>query len=205
MAGLSAHARACLLAQRLIAGTRMEVRGRENLPAGACLIVAKHQSAWETFALIPILHDPAIVLKSELARIPLYGWFCRKFEHILVARERRAVALKKMVSDAADRAADGRHILIFAEGTRTEPGAPPAYKPGYLALYQGLSLPTVPLALNSGVYWPRRTARSYPGTIVVDIGRPIQPGLPRREAASEIVDAIEHRTDALLNEAGVEP
>ncbi|MEO1694906.1 MAG: lysophospholipid acyltransferase family protein [Pseudomonadota bacterium] len=198
MAGLATHARACLIAQRLVAGTRVDIRGRENLPDGPCLVVAKHQSAWETFALIPLLHDPAIVMKSELTRIPLYGWFCRKFEHILVARDRRAAALKSLVADAQNRAAAGRQVLIFAEGTRRAPGAPPAYKPGYLALYQGLDLPTVPLALNSGVYWPARSARSYPGTIVVDIAPPIAPGLDRRAAADAIVTAIETRATALL-------
>ncbi len=111
---------------------------------------------WDTFALVPLLHDPAIVLKDELKWIPVYGWFCLKFEHILVKRERAAVALKAMLRDAKDRAAQGRQILIFPEGTRRVPGAPPDYKPGYVALYEGLGLPAVPLALNSGLYWPRR-------------------------------------------------
>ena len=77
MAGLRAHAHTCVWLLRVIAGTRMEVRGRERLPAGACLVAAKHQSAWDTFALIPLLRDPAIVLKAELGLIPVYGWFCR--------------------------------------------------------------------------------------------------------------------------------
>ena len=97
MAGLRLHGQICSWLLRKICGTTLEVRGRTNLPAGPCLIVAKHQSTWETFALIPLLHDPAIVLKEELRWIPVYGWFCMKFEHILVRRERAAIALKLMV------------------------------------------------------------------------------------------------------------
>ncbi|MBV1694006.1 MAG: 1-acyl-sn-glycerol-3-phosphate acyltransferase, partial [Hyphomicrobiales bacterium] len=88
MQGLRLHGLVCTWLLRVICGTRLEVRGRENLPTGACLVVAKHQSAWETFALVPLLHDPAIVLKDELKWIPIYGWFCVKFEHILVKRDR---------------------------------------------------------------------------------------------------------------------
>ena len=201
MMGLKAHAITCLALQRLIAGTSYEIRGRENLPPPPYLVVAKHQSAWETFALIPEFSDPAIVLKAELTRIPLYGWFCRKFEHILVSRERRAVALKSMVETAKERAAQNREILIFAEGTRTEPGAAPDYKPGFLALYQALDLPMVPLALNSGLYWPRGTSLSYPGRIVVEILPPIPPGLARSEARKAAVTAIEEASAALIAQA----
>ena len=201
MAGLNAHARTCLWLQRWIAGTSHEVRGFENLPDRPFLAVAKHQSAWDTFALIPVFHDPAIVMKSELTKIPLYGWFCLKFEHILVTRERRAVALRSMLDTAGKRAAEGREVLIFAEGTRTAPGAAPDYKPGYLALYQALDLPMVPIALNSGLYWPRRSSLSFPGRIVVDIGRPIPPGLTRKEAAKQLIASIETRSNALIDEA----
>ena len=87
-----------------------------------------------------------------------------------------------MVRDARDRAAQGREIVIFPEGTRRPPGAPPDYKPGFLALYQGLELPCVPLALNSGLFWPRRSLLRYPGTAVIEILEPVPPGLPRAEA-----------------------
>ncbi|MGE0626684.1 MAG: lysophospholipid acyltransferase family protein [Hyphomicrobiaceae bacterium] len=205
MAGLRAHARACLWLLRVIAGTRMEVRGRENLPTGACLVASKHQSAWDTFALVPVFRDPAIVLKAELGLIPLYGWFCRKFEHILIRRERAAAALKSMVADARDRAAAGREIVIFPEGTRRPPGAAPDYKPGVVALYEGLGLPCVPVALNSGLYWPRRSVLRYPGTIVVEILEPLPPGLDRRTFKAELERRIEQATGRLLAEAHASP
>ena len=183
MAGLVAHARVCCWLLRVIVGTRIEVRGSENLPAGAVLVAAKHQSAWDTFGLIPLLRDPALVMKSELGWIPFYGWFSHKFGMIFVSREKRAAALRRLMRDARDRAAAGRHILIFAEGTRRQPDAPPDYKSGVAALYEALDLPCVPLALNSGLFWPRRRFERRPGTILVEFLAPIPPGLARKHRA----------------------
>ena len=157
MEGLRLHGLASLWWLKVICGTRVEVRGREKLPEGACLVASKHQSAWDTFALIPVFRDPAMVMKAELGWIPLYGWFSHKFQHIFVRRDKGPSALKAMIRDARQRAAQGREIVIFPEGTRRPPGAPPDYKPGFLALYEGLGLPCVPLALNSGLFWPRRS------------------------------------------------
>lgn len=204
MAGLKLHARIAIWLLEKIVGTKMEVRGRENLPDGPVLVVAKHQSTWDTFALIPLFSDPAIVLKDELKWIPFYGWFCVKFRHILVRREKAAVALKSLVADAKDRVAEGRQIVIFPEGTRMAPGAAPDYKPGYVALYDALGVPAVPLALNSGLFWPRRKLIRYPGTIVVSFLPPVPPGLSRKAAKARIEDAIETESAKLIAEAGVQ-
>ena len=201
MAGLRAHGQVCVWLLRIVAGTKVEVRGHDRLPRGSCLVAAKHQSAWDTFALIPMFRDPAIVLKAELTRVPLYGWFCRKFEHIIVSRERASIALKTMLADSRERAAHGREIVIFPEGTRTPPGAPPEYKPGIVALYEGLGLPCVPVALNSGLYWPRRSLMRYPGTIVVEFLEPIPPGLDRRTFRAELERRIEEASNRLIAEA----
>jgi 1-acyl-sn-glycerol-3-phosphate acyltransferase len=201
MAGLKTHALASLWLLRHITGTRMEVRGMEKLPKGACLVVSKHQSAWDTFALVPLFRDPAIVLKDELKWIPFYGWFCVKFEHILVKRDKAALALKRMIADARQRADQGREIVIFPEGTRRPPGAPPDYKPGYVALYEGLELPCVPLALNSGLYWPRRSIRRFPGTIVVEFLDPLPAGMPRKEFRRVIEARLEEASARLIAEA----
>lgn len=205
MAGLRAHARASLWWMRVIVGTRIEVRGRHNLPDGACLIAAKHQSAWDTFALIPFFRDPAMVMKAELGRIPLYGWFSHKFEHLLIARERGPSALRQLIRDARQRAAAGREIVIFPEGTRQAPGAAPAYKPGAVALYEGLDLPCVPVALNSGLFWPRKSWMRLPGTIVVDILEPIPPGLARPAFRKRLQDDIEAASERLIHEAARDP
>jgi len=201
MMGLRAHAIASLWLLEKLCGTRIEVRGRERVPEGAILVVAKHQSAWDTFALVPLFRDPAIVLKDELKWIPLYGWFCVKFAHILVKRDKGASALKAMIRDGRERASHGREIVIFPEGTRRPPGAPPDYKPGYVALYEGLGVPCVPLALNSGLYWPRRKLVRYPGTIIVEFLEPLPPGMPRGPFRDEIVSRLETATDRLIAES----
>jgi 1-acyl-sn-glycerol-3-phosphate acyltransferase len=207
MAGLKAHAIVSLWLLRWIVGTRMEVRGRENLPKAPYLVASKHQSAWDTFALIPIFSDPAMVMKWELSLIPFYGWFSRKFEHVFVRRERGPAALRRLVHDANDRAAAGREVVIFPEGTRRPPGAEPDYKSGAVALYEGLGLPCVPVALNSGLYWPRRELIRYPGTIIVDILEPLPPGMPRADFRAELQRRIEGAADRLIVEAerSVEP
>ena len=205
MAGLKAHAVVSLWLLRSVVGARMEVRGRETLPKPPYLVASKHQSAWDTFALIPIFKDPAMVMKWELTLIPFYGWFSRKFEHVFVRRERGPAALRSLVRDAKDRAAAGREIVIFPEGTRRPPGAEPDYKPGAVALYEGLDLPCVPVALNSGLYWPRRQLMRYPGTIVVEILDPLPPGLPRAEFRAELQRRIEEASGRLILEAERSP
>jgi 1-acyl-sn-glycerol-3-phosphate acyltransferase len=200
IAAFKLHGRACIWLLEQICGTKLEVRGRQNLPHGACLVIAKHQSAWDTFALLTLLDDPAIVLKDELRWIPVYGWFCLKFEHILVKRERAAVALRHMVADAKKRVADGRQILIFPEGTRQAPGAAPDYKPGYVALYESLDVPCVPLALNSGLFWPRRSFLRYPGTIIVEFLPAVAPGQPRAQVRKLIEAQIEAASNRLFAE-----
>jgi 1-acyl-sn-glycerol-3-phosphate acyltransferase len=197
MAGLEAHARTSIWWLRVICGTKLEVRGRENLPQGPALIAAKHQSAWDTFGLVPLTRDPALVMKKELLSIPLYGWFSRKFEMIAVRRDLGPSALRQMARDAASRVAEGRDIVIFPEGTRRAPGDLPAYKPGVILLYQGLAIPCVPVALNSGYFWPRRTILRRPGTIVVEFLPAIPAGLPRREFMHLLEERIETATARL--------
>ena len=200
MAGLAAHAKTCCWLLRVIVGTRIEVRGRENLPAGAALIAAKHQSAWDTFGLIPLLHDPALVMKAELGWIPVYGWFSHKFGMIFVSRDKKAAALRQLMRDARARAAAGRHVLIFAEGTRRAPDAPPDFKPGVAALYDALAVPCVPLALNSGLFWPRRSFVRLPGTIIVEFLLPIAPGMARKPFMAQLQSSIETATARLVAE-----
>ncbi len=201
MAGLAAHGRATVWLLRVICGTRMEVRGHEKLLRGPVIVAAKHQAAWDTFALISLMRDPALVMKAELLSIPLYGAFCRKFELIPIQRELGPAALRQMVREARIRAGQRREIVIFPEGARRSPGAPPDYKPGILFLYQDLNIPVCPLALNSGAFWPRHSFLRYPGTIVAEFLDPIPPGLPRREFMERLMPAIEGASQKLLAEA----
>jgi 1-acyl-sn-glycerol-3-phosphate acyltransferase len=201
MAALANHARFELFLLRHIVGLKLEVRGREKLPKGACLVASKHQSAWETFALIPLFRDPALLMKRELFWIPFHGWFSRKFEMIPVDRDRGPAALRAMLRETRKRVADGREIIIFPEGTRRPPGAPPDYKTGVILLYEALGIPCVPIALNSGLFWPRRSLVRKPGTILVEVLEPIPPGLPKGEFLARLTESIETASNRLLAEA----
>lgn len=198
---LQVWARSSLFWLRVIAGIRMEVRGWENIPQGPCLIAGKHQSFWETFAILPLLDDPAMVLKRELSFIPFFGWFIYKFRMIPIERSAGTQALRHLM-DAAGRAAEeGRQVVIMPEGTRRAPDDPPDYKPGAAALYGRLGVPCVPFGLNSGLFWPRRQFLRRPGTIVISFLEPIPPGLPRREFQKRLEEAIEAETGRLVSEA----
>ena len=204
MAALANHARFELWLLKTIVGTKLEVRGQDKLPEGPCLVASKHQSAWETFALIPLFRDPALLMKRELFWIPFHGWFSRKFEMIPVDRDKGPAALRRMLRETRKRVADGRQIIIFPEGTRRPPGAPPDYKTGVVLLYEALGVPCVPVALNSGLFWPRRSLTRRPGTIVVEFLDPIPPGLPTAVFLERLTGAIETASHRLLAEANAE-
>lgn len=189
-----------LVLLRIIVGQKLKVRGRHNLPKGPALIAAKHQAQWETIALIPLLPNAVVILKKELTKIPVFGWYIRYFGMISVDRSAGSAALKQLAVDARREVDKGRQILIFPEGTRQPVGAPPSYKPGAIFLYGQLGVPMVPVALNSGVLWPRHRFVRYPGTITVSFMPPIPPGLPRAEALARLQSAIERETDRLVAE-----
>ena len=195
---LQAWARTSLWWLRVIAGTRMEVRGREHLPPGAVLVAGKHQSFWETFAILPLLDDPAMVLKKELTYIPFFGWFIYKFRMIAVARDAGTAALKLLMARAAEEIAAGRQVVIMPEGTRRAPDDPPDYKPGAAAIYGKLNVPCVPFALNSGLFWPRRKFLRLPGTIVLEFLPAIPAGLPRKVFQQQLEASIEAATARLV-------
>ena len=201
MAAFAIHARFELFLLRLIVGTKYEVRGAEKLPDGPCLVASKHQSAWETFGLIPLFRDPALLMKRELFYIPFHGWFSCKFEMIPVDRDKGPIALRRMLREARKRVEAGREIIIFPEGTRRAPSAPPDYKTGVVLLYEALGVPCVPVALNSGLFWPRRSLLRRPGTIVVEFLDPIPAGLGKAEFLHRLEATIEGASNRLLAEA----
>jgi 1-acyl-sn-glycerol-3-phosphate acyltransferase len=200
MLGLKAWAATSVWLLRVLCGTRFEVRGAGKLPEGAFLAAGKHQSAFDIFALLPLFADPAMVMKRELMWIPLFGWYAMKFRMIGVDRDAGAGALRRLVADARAAVAEGRQVVIFPEGTRTAPDAPPAYKPGASALYMGLGVPCVPFALNSGLFWPRRKLIRLPGTIVVEFLDPLPPGMKRKPFEAALQTAIEPATARLVAE-----
>ncbi|MEI6556891.1 MAG: lysophospholipid acyltransferase family protein [Rhodospirillaceae bacterium] len=189
--------------ERVLLGLRYEVRGREHLPAsGSYVVAAKHQSAWETMKLHLLLPDPAVVLKTELTKIPIWGLFARKTEMIPVDRGARGRAVNSLLDGARKVVSQGRPIVIFPQGTRTAPGVYHNYRVGVGVLYDQLHLPIVPMALNSGLYWRRRAFLKRPGTIVVEFLPAIPPGLQRFEAMIELETRLEAATDRLVIAAG---
>ena len=197
---LRRYASSTLWFLRVVCGTKVEWRGREKLPAGPCIVACKHQSLWETFALFMLLPDPTYVLKRELMWLPLFGWLATKARMIPIDRGSHAKALASMTAAARREAARGRQIVIFPEGTRRPPGAKPRYLPGVAFLYAELGLPCVPIALNSGLFWPRRSLRRHPGTVLVEVLDPIPPGLEKREFLVRLQNATEQATARLVAE-----
>ena len=185
---------------RLVCGIKVEYRGLEKIPPGALLVASKHQSLWETFALLQLFSDPAFILKRELQWIPFFGWYAMKASMIPVDRGRRGQALADMTERARVELARGRQIVIFPEGTRRAPGAEPSYKFGIAHLYGETGIACLPIALNSGLFWPRRSFMRYPGTIVAEVLDPIAPGLSKEAFAARLQQEIENATARLIAE-----
>lgn len=177
-----------------------EVRGYDKIPHGKVLIASKHQSTWETINFLHITDIPPImILKKELLFIPFFGLYALKFGNIAINRKIGLSSIKYMVKKAQKSLTNGRHILIFPEGTRREIDAEPNYKRGILALYKNLKIPCVPVALNSGLYWPRNKINKIPGKIIVEFLDPIPPGLSDSEFMEVLSQKIEIRSRELID------
>ncbi len=174
-----------------VAGISVALRGLEKIPPGALLVASKHQSFWEAFTLLTLFDDPAFIVKRELMWIPFFGWLLWKADQVPVDRKAKGGAMAGMIASARKALGTGRQIVIFPEGTRTAPGAPPAYKSGVTHLYVAAGVPCLPVALNSGLFWPRRKFLRRPGTIVLEVLDPIPPGLDREEFAARLEREIE--------------
>ena len=185
---------------RVLGGVTWELRGAENLPEGGALVACKHQSMFDTLAPWVFLNDPAIILKKELKWLPIFGWWAQKLRNIAVDRSAASKALRDMTRQARARAAEGRQILIFPEGTRTGVGERVDYKPGVAALYKAMDVPCIPVALNSGLIWESFGKLKKPGRIIVEVLEPIPPGLDRKEFMARLKTAIDTRTAALVEE-----
>jgi 1-acyl-sn-glycerol-3-phosphate acyltransferase len=185
----------------LICGVKSEIRGRENIPAGGFIVACKHQSAWETMALVTAFPAPRYILKRELMWIPFFGFYLKKADQIAINRGRKAEAIAAINAAAAAAIAEGGQVLIFPEGTRRPVDAPPDYKMGVAHLYDALKVPVLPVAINAGVCWPRRTFIKNPGTVVMEFLPVIQPGLPKAEFFNRLQETIETHSNRLVAEA----
>ena len=191
-------ARSNILLMRAICNIKVEFRGVEKIPKGPLIVAAKHQSMWETISLLRFFDAPFFVLKRELTWIPLFGLFLVKANMIAIDRGAGARALRAIMRRAEEEVRHGRQFVIFPEGTRRPVGAPPHYKSGVSVIYADCGVPCLPAALNSGLFWPRRTFMRYPGTLVVEFLDPLPPGLPRGEFMARIETVIEEATNRLV-------
>ena len=193
--------RSCIWLIKTLLGINYEIRGLEHLSGKPVIIASKHQSAWETLVFNTIILDCAYVVKRELLWFPFFGWFLSRLGMIGIDRSGGAFALKRLVADCKERLESGRSIIIFPQGTRTPPGAKQPYLPGTAALYTQCKVPVVPTALNSGIFWPRRTFLKRPGTVTLEFLPPIVPGMERREFSKHLEAEIETATNRIEREA----
>jgi 1-acyl-sn-glycerol-3-phosphate acyltransferase len=176
---------------RWVVGLRWELRGPRELLRPGILVASKHQSAWDTIVFFLLFDRPTYVMKQELMRIPVYGWLSHRQGHIAVDRKAGAIAIRQMLRAAQAAFASGRAIVIFPQGTRVAPGSHLPYQPGIVGLYSALKVPVVPVALNSGLFWGRRSFVKRPGTIVIEILPEIPPGRDRTLFLQELEATIE--------------
>ena len=183
---------------RVVCGIDVEWIGLEKIPKGPLIVASKHQSLWETFALLTLFRDPTFIVKRELMWIPFFGWYIWKARMIPVNRGARTLALAEMTERARAELQRDRQLVIFPEGTRRAPGAEPTYKFGVAYLYAETGVPCLPIALNSGLVWGRRSFLRHPGTVRVEILDPIPPGLGRAEFLERLKTDIETATARLV-------
>ena len=198
---MRAYVRVLFWGFRVFCDLHWEIRNIEKLPPGAGVVALKHQSMFDTLVIWLVVDDPVLVFKKSLILVPIFGWYAMALGNIPVDRSAGSKALRGMIKTARKRIAQGRRMVIFPEGTRVKPGARASYKPGVAALYKELSAPCTPIALNSGLCWPRTGLYRYPGTITLEVLDPIPAGLARKTFMRELEEKLESASDRLLAEA----
>lgn len=185
--------------EKNILGLDYEVRGLEHVPRyGSFIVAAKHQSPYETMKLDFLFNDPAIVLKRELFRIPLWGWFLAKIEPIAINRSQGRNAMEQIIAGANRIKDQGRPIVIFPQGTRVHPWQTPADKPykiGVARMAAETGMTVVPMALNAGVFWPRGSWIKKPGKVVFEFLPPVD----KKLGVYEIIKDLENRLEDASN------
>jgi 1-acyl-sn-glycerol-3-phosphate acyltransferase len=194
------------IGEKYIMGLDYEIRGREYIPQdGAFLVAAKHQSAYETQKLHLILKDPAIILKKELLSIPIWGWYARKAEMIAIDRSTPKTALSSIIEGAKKIQKQNRPIVIFPQGTRVHPDQTTLekpYKSGLAKMYEATNMPVLPLALNSGLFWPKNSFFKKPGTVILEFLPPMPTGQDPKEMMHSLETNLENASNALKEEQG---
>ena len=195
---ISIWSRIIVASARAICGIHYRILGAENIPDKPCIVMSKHQSAWETLAFQVIFPPQVTVVKKELLRIPFFGWGLAVLSPIAIDRGAGTRALKQIEEQGIERLKQGFWIIVFPEGTRIKPGTKSTYHPGgaWLAARSGAML--LPVALNSGALWGRKAFLKRPGTITVSIGKPIDPaGMKADELNAKVETWIEQEMERI--------
>lgn len=191
--------------EKFVLGLDYEVRGLEYLPKeGPYLIAAKHQSAYETMKLHRLFGDPSIILKQELLSIPIWGKFLGKLDIIAIDRSNGESAISSIVEGAQRMKEQKRPIVIFPQGTRVATDVSSAKKPykgGIIKMYKATDLPIIPLALNSGLFWPRNAYLKRPGKVIFEFLPPFEPGLDDKKVMKALEERLEEASIRLMEEA----
>ncbi len=182
---------------RLIQNLTMEVRGGEFISRTPVIYAMKHQSMLDTFVMHSIIDDPSFIMKEEILNVPLYGRVCRKVGNIIIDRDMGMKSMKKMLTLSRIETDNGRSVIIFPEGSRAEPGAKHPYMSGIFGIYKYLKIPVVPIAVNTGVYWPRKGSMKS-GKFVIEFLPPIEAGLQKEVFMDRLENVIETASQKLL-------
>lgn len=178
----------------------IEIRGAEHIQKGAAIYTCKHQSAIETYLLTSYIKNATYIFKKELTHIPFFGWAVHFYGSVPVDRSGGSRAMKNMLSEAKKLLNRDRAIIIFPEGTRTQPGKTTEYKPGAAFLYQNTDVPLIPIATNTGLFWEKNSFLRHPGKIIFEFLPPMPRGLDKREFMTELQKRIEAKCAELNKE-----
>lgn len=205
MLGLQFYFDSNYYVEKFSLGLDYEVRGLEYLPKeGSFLVAGKHYSTYETFKIHRLFKDPAIILKRELALIPIWGWLALKAGMIAINRSTGDSAMKSILEGAKRLQREGRPVMIFPQGTRVNLIDTPEKKPykfGIIRMQEATGLPIIPMATNSGVYWPKHSFFVKPGKVIFEFFPPIMPGQDLKTTHKQMVDIIETNSNRLVQEA----
>jgi len=184
---------------KYICGVTHEMRGLANLSGEPVIIVSKHQSAFETFALYYYLKKSFFIHKKQLFYIPIFGQYLMKHNMVSIDRMGQASTMRKMITDVKKKLDSGSTIIIFPEGTRTKPGAKADYKTGFIGIYNTSKRKLQPVALNSGLFWQKGLKVIKRGQIIIEFLPQIDIGLEKKEVLNKVENSIESATNKLLN------
>lgn len=159
---------------KLTCNLDFRVEGAENIPDTTCIVMAKHQSAWETIALQQVLPPQTWVLKRELLWLPVFGWGLALMKPVGIDRKAGKKALRQVIQQGTDRLKQGLWLIVFPEGTRTLPGQHQRYAIGGAMLAEKSGFPVLPVCHNAGEFWPKQSFLKKPGTITLVIGEPVE-------------------------------